>query len=49
MDVIVAGAGPVGLMLAAELRAGGASVLVVERERVPGQPRSRSSGVCGRG
>ena len=38
MDVIVAGAGPVGLMLAAELRAGGASVLVVERELVPGQP-----------
>src|SRR5262244_1557502 len=38
MDVIVAGAGPVGLMLAAELRAGGASVLVAERERVPDQP-----------
>jgi 2-polyprenyl-6-methoxyphenol hydroxylase-like FAD-dependent oxidoreductase len=37
-DVIVAGAGPAGLMLAAELRAGGASVLVLERETGPGQP-----------
>ncbi|MEV4598407.1 FAD-dependent monooxygenase [Amycolatopsis sp. NPDC049253] len=31
-DVVVAGAGPVGLMLAAELRLGGASVKVLERE-----------------
>src|SRR5262252_6628986 len=31
VDVIVAGAGPVGLMLAGELRLGGASVIVVER------------------
>lgn len=30
-DVVVVGAGPVGLMLAGELRLGGASVLVVER------------------
>lgn len=30
-DVVVAGAGPVGLMLACELRLGGASVLVLER------------------
>jgi 2-polyprenyl-6-methoxyphenol hydroxylase-like FAD-dependent oxidoreductase len=30
-DVIVAGAGPVGLLLAAELRLGGASVLVLEQ------------------
>jgi 2-polyprenyl-6-methoxyphenol hydroxylase-like FAD-dependent oxidoreductase len=34
-DVIVAGAGPVGLMLACELRLGGASVLVLEREAEP--------------
>jgi 2-polyprenyl-6-methoxyphenol hydroxylase-like FAD-dependent oxidoreductase len=38
MDVIVAGAGPVGLMLAARLRAGGTSVLVLEREAAPGRP-----------
>ncbi|MGW3992163.1 FAD-dependent monooxygenase [Amycolatopsis sp. NPDC004772] len=31
-DVVVAGAGPVGLLLAAELRLGGARVLVLERE-----------------
>src|ERR1700733_9515465 len=30
-DVLVAGAGPVGLMLASELRLAGARVLVVER------------------
>ncbi|MFD2473667.1 FAD-dependent oxidoreductase [Amycolatopsis silviterrae] len=30
-DVVVAGAGPAGLMLAGELRAGGASVIVLER------------------
>ncbi len=30
-DVVVAGAGPVGLMLACELRLGGASVIVLER------------------
>jgi 2-polyprenyl-6-methoxyphenol hydroxylase-like FAD-dependent oxidoreductase len=35
VDVIVAGAGPVGLMLASELRLGGASVLVLEREAEP--------------
>ncbi|MFD1048834.1 FAD-dependent monooxygenase, partial [Kibdelosporangium lantanae] len=29
MDVVIAGAGPVGLMLAAELRAEGVDVLVV--------------------
>lgn len=34
-DVIVAGAGPVGLMLACELRLGGAEVLVVERLTEP--------------
>src|SRR3954452_6354045 len=30
-DVVVAGGGPVGLMLACELRIGGASVVVLER------------------
>lgn len=34
-QVIVVGAGPVGLMLAAELRLGGAEVLVVERLMTP--------------
>ncbi|MFE0804703.1 SDR family oxidoreductase [Streptomyces sp. NPDC058812] len=34
-DVVVAGAGPVGLFLAAELRAGGARVLVLERLTEP--------------
>jgi 2-polyprenyl-6-methoxyphenol hydroxylase-like FAD-dependent oxidoreductase len=36
-DVVVAGAGPVGLMLAGELRLHGASVLVVERLAEPSQ------------
>ncbi len=34
-DVIVVGAGPVGLMLAAELRLGGATVAVLERLEQP--------------
>ncbi|MFL6710045.1 MAG: FAD-dependent monooxygenase, partial [Massilia sp.] len=34
-DVVIAGAGPVGLLLACELRLGGASVLVLERETSP--------------
>jgi 2-polyprenyl-6-methoxyphenol hydroxylase-like FAD-dependent oxidoreductase len=34
-DVIVVGAGPVGLMLAAELRLGGAGVIVLERLAAP--------------
>ncbi|MFJ1767299.1 FAD-dependent monooxygenase [Amycolatopsis sp. NPDC088138] len=38
-DVVIAGAGPVGLMLACELRLGGVRVLVVEREAET--PRSR--------
>lgn len=35
MTVVIAGAGPVGLMLAGELRLGGADVLVVERRQAP--------------
>ncbi|MEU8636145.1 FAD-dependent monooxygenase [Amycolatopsis sp. NPDC048633] len=38
-DVVVAGGGPVGLLLAGELRLGGARVLVLERE--PETPRAR--------
>ncbi|RPK41187.1 Pentachlorophenol 4-monooxygenase [Streptomyces sp. ADI93-02] len=39
-DVIIAGAGPTGLMLAGELRLGGADVIVLERlERPTGQSR----------
>jgi 2-polyprenyl-6-methoxyphenol hydroxylase-like FAD-dependent oxidoreductase len=37
-DVIVAGAGPVGLFLACELRLGGASVLVLERSETSASP-----------
>jgi 2-polyprenyl-6-methoxyphenol hydroxylase-like FAD-dependent oxidoreductase len=36
-DVIVSGAGPVGLLLAGELRRGGVSVAVIERLREPSQ------------
>ena len=43
MDVIVVGAGPVGLTLASELRAGGVSVLVLDREPVPRQPHKAGS------
>ena len=37
-DVVIAGAGPVGLFLACELRLGGASVLVLERAESPHSP-----------
>ncbi|MEV5834803.1 FAD-dependent monooxygenase [Nocardia sp. NPDC052112] len=43
-DVVVAGAGPVGLMLACELRLGGAEVLVVERLTEP-DPTIKAGGV----
>jgi 2-polyprenyl-6-methoxyphenol hydroxylase-like FAD-dependent oxidoreductase len=37
-DVIIAGAGPVGLFLACELRLAGCSVLVLEKARDPHSP-----------
>ena len=37
-DVVVVGAGPVGLLLASELRLGGASVLVLEQAENPNSP-----------
>ena len=37
-DVVIAGAGPVGLFLACELRLGGCSVLVLEQARDPQSP-----------
>lgn len=40
-DVVIVGAGPVGLFLACELRLAGASVLVVERENGPRSPLKR--------
>ncbi|MEV4055005.1 FAD-dependent monooxygenase [Amycolatopsis sp. NPDC049688] len=46
-DVVVAGAGPVGLMLAGELRLGGARVLVLERETDPPPSRFGSMGARG--
>jgi 2-polyprenyl-6-methoxyphenol hydroxylase-like FAD-dependent oxidoreductase len=43
-DVVVAGAGPVGLLLACELRLGGARVLVLERETATPPARFGSMG-----
>ena len=43
-DVLVAGAGPVGLMLAIELRLAGADVLVVERRESP-DPAVKAEGM----
>ncbi|HEX8865333.1 MAG TPA: FAD-dependent monooxygenase [Lentzea sp.] len=43
-DVVVAGAGPVGLMLACELRLGGAEVLVLERDEDTPPTRHGSMG-----
>ncbi|WP_410675078.1 FAD-dependent monooxygenase, partial [Amycolatopsis sp. cmx-4-68] len=45
-DVVVAGGGPVGLLLAGELERGGARVLVLEREAEP--PRSRAGSMGAR-
>ncbi|MEU0532388.1 FAD-dependent monooxygenase [Amycolatopsis tolypomycina] len=45
MEVAVIGAGPVGLMLAAELRLGGAEVVVLDRRAAPdGRPRANGLG-----
>ncbi|MEV7097099.1 FAD-dependent monooxygenase [Amycolatopsis sp. NPDC051045] len=47
MDVAVIGAGPVGLMLAAELRLGGATAVVLDRRTAP-DTRPRANGLGGR-
>ncbi|WP_410671090.1 FAD-dependent monooxygenase [Amycolatopsis sp. cmx-4-68] len=47
MDVAVIGAGPVGLMLAAELRLGGATPVVLDRRAAPDR-RPRANGLGGR-
>ena len=45
-DVVVVGAGPVGLLLAAELALAGARPIVLERLIAPtGQPKARGVGV----
>jgi 2-polyprenyl-6-methoxyphenol hydroxylase-like FAD-dependent oxidoreductase len=40
-DVLIAGAGPVGLFLACELRLGGLSILVLEQAEDPRSPLKR--------
>jgi len=47
-DVIVVGAGPVGMMLAAELRLSGADVVVLEKLEAP-TGLSKALGITGRG
>jgi 2-polyprenyl-6-methoxyphenol hydroxylase-like FAD-dependent oxidoreductase len=47
-QVVIAGAGPVGLMLAAELRLGGIEVLVVERRPAGTVGESRAPGINAR-
>ncbi|WP_405163643.1 FAD-dependent monooxygenase [Nocardia sp. NBC_01499] len=47
-QVVIAGAGPTGLMLAAELRLGGADVIVVERRAVGTVGESRAPGINAR-
>lgn len=46
-DIIVIGAGPAGLMLAAELRLAGARVIVLEKENTPTE-ESRGMGFTAR-
>ncbi|MBM7505486.1 FAD-dependent monooxygenase [Agromyces aurantiacus] len=46
-DVVIAGAGPTGLLLAAELAAAGAGTLVLERAAHP-DPTPKANGVVGR-
>ncbi|MCZ0974672.1 FAD-dependent oxidoreductase [Streptomyces albulus] len=47
-DVVIVGAGPVGLFLACELGLAGCSVVVLEREAAPGSPwRAEPLGVRG--
>ena len=41
-DVVIAGAGPVGLFLACELRLAGLSVLILEQVRAPNSPLKRN-------
>ncbi|MGW3966216.1 FAD-dependent monooxygenase [Amycolatopsis sp. NPDC005003] len=47
MEIAVIGAGPVGLMVAAELRLGGVTPVVLERRAAP-DPRPRANGLAGR-
>jgi 2-polyprenyl-6-methoxyphenol hydroxylase-like FAD-dependent oxidoreductase len=47
-DVVVAGAGPTGLMLAGELAVAGADVLVIERRSQPDLVGSRAGGMTPR-
>lgn len=45
-DVIITGAGPAGLMLAAELRLHGVHVVVLERDAEPTKSSARSACTC---
>ena len=45
-DVVISGGGPTGLLLAAELRMGGARVIVLERRTEP-DPTPRANGLVG--
>ena len=46
IDVIVAGGGPTGMMLAGELRLHGVHVLVLEKEAEPTRSSARSACTC---